>query len=373
MIKNDNLQKLVKARNFVLKNDFQNALEILIKIKEVRLKNNVLDKLYSLRENLKSNKHDESFKTELKLEIFVLIGEIEQLFIGSLKRSRFVYIIAPAIVSLFLIVLTIVFISNKDLYGISSGIIIIIGASGLIFLSKTIFDFLNRQDNSDDDAMDGLKEEQLTNSKRTNKSNLNKSKSYIDSESLGFYSNQINIISHAFVRRIRNEIKYLNKKANMNLTIGVITTAISIAFLISMIFLTPIEELANAKGNELVKFSYTYLPRLTLVVFVELFSFYFLKLYRGNLNDIKYYHNEISDITFKILALKTALMKEENNEYLKTVVEEFLNSNHNKVLEQGQTTVELSTFKQELELHKGITEKLMGVLGHLKPSNNNKY
>lgn len=372
MIRKDILRKLVKARNYVLKNDFQNALNLLIRIKEVRLKSNVFEKLYSLRENLKTIKHEESTKTEFKLELLVLIGDIEQSLLGTFKRSKILNVVAPVIVSLFLIFLTIVFISNKDIFGISSSVIVVVGALGLIFLSKTIFDFLNRQDNSDDDSLDSIKEEQISNTKRA-KSNLNKNKSYIASENLGFYSNQINIISHAFVRRIRNEIKYLNKKANMNLTIGVITTAISIAFLISMIFLTPVEELANAKGNELVKFSYTYLPRLTLVVFVELFSFYFLKLYRGNLNDIKYYHNEISDITFKILALKTTLMKDENSEYLKTVIEEFLNSNHNKVLEQGQTTVELSTFKQELELHKGITEKLMGVLSHLKPSNNGSH
>ena len=49
-----------------------------------------------------------------------------------------------------------------------------------------------------------------------------------------------------------------------------------------------------------------FLPRLTLVVLIEIFAYFFLRLYKSSLGEIKYFQNEITNIEAKALALQAA-------------------------------------------------------------------
>jgi len=152
-------------------------------------------------------------------------------------------------------------------------------------------------------------------------------------------------------RRIENEINALNKKSNVNLTIGVITTASAVIFLFYVSL-----NLAHTFNDWLAFISY-FIPRLTLVIFIEVFSFYFLKLYRTNLNEIQYYQNELTDIDFKIVALKGALLSHDD-EFLKQVLNEVIKIDHNKILKKDETTVDIEKFRAENENTKELLNKI---------------
>jgi len=159
---------------------------------------------------------------------------------------------------------------------------------------------------------------------------------------------------YSIQNRLELEIKSLNKKANMNLVIGTTTTAISIIYLILFSFNIP-------HLKEMIEFFASYLPRLSLIVFIELFSFYFLNLYKHNLNQLKYYQDENTDINFKVISLKVALLSDKS-ELIEKVLSNYLEMQHNKTLTKEQTTIEFEKYKLEAEVNKSISEKLLSLL-----------
>ena len=107
------------------------------------------------------------------------------------------------------------------------------------------------------------------------------------------------------VKRLSQEIEKLSRRANLNLVIGVLTTASAVGLLVYMVL-----------GNEHVfsdvagLMSY-YIPRVTIVILVETFSFFFLRLYKSNLEEIKYYQSQITDINKNQIAHNVAVFSEE--------------------------------------------------------------
>ncbi|MBI5525405.1 MAG: hypothetical protein HY897_03655 [Deltaproteobacteria bacterium] len=100
--------------------------------------------------------------------------------------------------------------------------------------------------------------------------------------------------------RLRREIAALSRRGNLNLTIGVITTGFALSLLAYMIFdeSTSPDSFAAALSH--------YVPRVTTVTFIEVFSFFFLKLYRASLIEIKFYQNELTSLASLQIALATS-------------------------------------------------------------------
>ncbi|TOL29113.1 hypothetical protein CGH99_25420, partial [Vibrio parahaemolyticus] len=69
-------------------------------------------------------------------------------------------------------------------------------------------------------------------------------------------------------RRLMREIDSLTRRGNLNLIIGVLTTLVAVVILASTV-LSGEKQLTN---DELISY---YLPRITLSLFVEIFSFFF--------------------------------------------------------------------------------------------------
>jgi len=88
--------------------------------------------------------------------------------------------------------------------------------------------------------------------------------------------------------RLKFEIKKLSTKANVNLGIG---SAITITALFILYATVIVDDISNFKDT--YSLITHYIPRLSLVVFIEIFAFFFLKLYKSNLDNVKFYHNEI--------------------------------------------------------------------------------
>lgn len=151
--------------------------------------------------------------------------------------------------------------------------------------------------------------------------------------------------------RIEGELARLRRSANLNLVIGTLTTSMAIMALGYEAFRT------NLDFTDTVKLLAHYLPRLSLVVFIEIFAFFFLKLYKANLQDIKYFNNEKTNIDFKIISFKTAI-HQENQELIKLTVEELIKTERNFKLNKNESTVELENIKFEKENNKYLTQIL---------------
>jgi len=140
--------------------------------------------------------------------------------------------------------------------------------------------------------------------------------------------------------RLLKELDALGRRGNLNLALGAITTVIGIFLLGLSVF----SEITAAKDTW--SFLSHFLPRLTLVVLIELFAYFFLSLYKTSLNEIKYFQNELTNIEAKQVALRAALhsnVPDSVNGILNTLA----STERNHVLTKDQTTVELEKAKIE--------------------------
>ncbi|OOF68513.1 hypothetical protein BKG95_03690 [Rodentibacter pneumotropicus] len=123
--------------------------------------------------------------------------------------------------------------------------------------------------------------------------------------------------------RIQNAIAAQNAKANFNLALGVITAVIGIAFLV---FFIPNY---NEPTFDLSQFLYAFLPRLSIVILIETFAYFFLKMYKYNLNEIKYFQNEATSIEHRLQGLNIAIQLD-GKENIETILLAFTSFDKNK-------------------------------------------
>lgn len=103
------------------------------------------------------------------------------------------------------------------------------------------------------------------------------------------------------LKRIQLAINSQNAKANFNLTLGVITAIIGITLMVVFIPNYAVEV------TDLSQFMIDFLPRLSVVILVETFAYFFLRMYKYNLDEIKYFQNEATSIEHKLQSLNIAL------------------------------------------------------------------
>lgn len=104
-----------------------------------------------------------------------------------------------------------------------------------------------------------------------------------------------------------NILKYLYKlsrNSNLNLIIGVVGTITAISVLATSL-------LFNERYLTYESFLLNFIPKISFVVFIQLFAFFFLRLYKANLEDTKYFQNELTNILAKSAAIKLASYTED--------------------------------------------------------------
>jgi len=141
--------------------------------------------------------------------------------------------------------------------------------------------------------------------------------------------------------RLSRELQALGFRGNLNLALGAITTVTGLSLLGWSVF-----QEVSSSINGILGMASHFLPRLTLVILIELFAFFFLSLYKSSLAEIKYFQNEITNLESKQIALKTAV------EYgdvtmITAMVASLASTERNHVLSKDQTTVELEKAKIE--------------------------
>jgi hypothetical protein len=101
--------------------------------------------------------------------------------------------------------------------------------------------------------------------------------------------------------RLRSEIRDLKRRSSYNLGIGFFTTFAAAGLLAYLMAgdKTPLPDLAAVLAR--------YVPRVSFAIFVELFSFFFLRMYRETLAEIRAYQSDLTTLTLRQIGVMSAL------------------------------------------------------------------
>jgi len=152
---------------------------------------------------------------------------------------------------------------------------------------------------------------------------------------------QIRTSFETTLSRLWKEVGVLTRKSNVNLVIGILTTVVAVGLLAYLVLKSPTVPLINM-ADVLSHF----IPRVSVAVFIEVFSFFFLKLYKSNLDEIKYFQNELTNVEMKVIALESAFLADKNKSS-DTIIEQLVRTDRNsKTL--STTTNSLSVEPQDI-------------------------
>lgn len=154
--------------------------------------------------------------------------------------------------------------------------------------------------------------------------------------------------------RLNREITNLGRRGNINLFIGIMTTIVGVCILVYVVYasVSDTDEIGWRSGIHTIL-------RMSLAVFVQTFAYFFLRLYKTSLDDIKYYQNEITNIESKWLALN-AVMEEKDKALLKIIVNSLSKTERNFILKKGDSTLGLE--RERLEKNE-VIELVKDALG----------
>jgi len=143
--------------------------------------------------------------------------------------------------------------------------------------------------------------------------------------------------------RLIGEIEDLANRANVNLYIGIVFSVIGIVIIGVSAFQDSVSVTAPSKSGvslDTVSLIRAYGMKIAVGVFLQIIAFFFLRLYRSSLVDIKYYQNELTNLEGKHQAVVLASTSDDP-ELLHTVVVNLGNTERNRILDKGQGSIGL--------------------------------
>ncbi len=163
--------------------------------------------------------------------------------------------------------------------------------------------------------------------------------------------------------RLMDEVASLSRRGNLNLVIGGVTTVLAVALLAYIVLNAnpPIK----ADSRNLDALLWHYVPRLSVSIFIEIFSFFFLKLYRNSLEEIKYFQNEITNIESRMIGLEAAIYSD-NKTSIENAVLGLSKTERNFRLQKGESTVELEKSKLDSQGAKDLVANLTSIINKNK-------
>jgi len=205
---------------------------------------------------------------------------------------------------------------------------------------------------------------------------------------------------HESRERLQKEIAALGKRANLNLIIGSVATlaALGVLWWVSFEFRfetktssnAVTKTAANAVANSTAPnatsspapasavptpaaVEYTApnwaavianaVPRVTLGLFIQVFAFFFLRLYKSTLEEIKYYQNELTTLHCyhtSLVCCTSDVVKSPNQELQRMLME----VDRNKVLREANAPKSTKSAKESIETAKqfvGLAKEVMAV------------
>jgi hypothetical protein len=128
--------------------------------------------------------------------------------------------------------------------------------------------------------------------------------------------------------RLGKEIAESSRRSSVNLAIGIATTALAAGILAYIAFETkPIFESITILLAH-------YIPRITTIIFVEVFAFFFLRLYKTGLQEIKYFQNELTNIELQAIAIEASLLQKYNKS-MEAIIQQLMKTERNPINQIG--------------------------------------
>lgn len=234
---------------------------------------------------------------------------------------------------------------------IPATILFIIGASSLVSI---IVKFLNSKrptDNYDRKVSEIIaKNEKVTKDIEDVLEEYTKSDSKIAIPVMQPISELIPQTINPIISNIQSYIFKLNSNSIVNLLIGIFGTIFSISVLTYSL-------ISRQQFPTLELFVLNFLPKISFVIFIQLFAFFFLKLYKSNLADSKYFQNELTNMLAKSTALELAF-KIDNKDLIAKLIENLAMTERNFKLAAGETLLNLEKTKLENEFDKELLSQL---------------
>lgn len=157
------------------------------------------------------------------------------------------------------------------------------------------------------------------------------------------------------IRRLDREADGLDRRGDLNLVIGTVTAFIGVSTLAYSAYFSP-------QTQTIQDWLAYFLPRFSLVIIIQIFAYFFLRLYKQNLSEIKYFQNEITNIESRQLALNIAMSSDEMAVRNKILIENLSNTERNFILEKNQTTVDLERDRLDQITNSNLTNVMKDIL-----------
>ncbi|EPM4854011.1 hypothetical protein ACTIRA_004609 [Vibrio parahaemolyticus] len=158
-------------------------------------------------------------------------------------------------------------------------------------------------------------------------------------------------LGRSFTNRINTEIEQLSRRANLYITFGsLITIAAGVILFYVVNDITQLVSIrADTNSNAISSTDwFSLISRFSIVIFVEIFAFFYLRLYKEMMINIKYYQNEITNIEMKMLAIHTIDQQSlTNSEATNSIINSLANCERNFVIDKGKTTIDIERTKVE--------------------------
>jgi hypothetical protein len=179
------------------------------------------------------------------------------------------------------------------------------------------------------------------------------------------------ILERNLLNRLRTEIREQGRRANTNLVVGIIAAAIGIALLLWLAIDT--SEVASQNTNQIndgYRFWSQFLSKSLMSLACNVFAFFFLSTYRRNLSEIRYFHNEMTNMQAKLIATRlTAAPGLE--EVRQKVILDLSAIERNFILKKGELTIDMGAReadRADMDAILGIAKALAGNASLMKPA-----
>ena len=145
------------------------------------------------------------------------------------------------------------------------------------------------------------------------------------------------------VSRLSAEVRELGKRATLNLYIG---SLISVFGLVGLAYFISLSKADLADNLDLRRIVLEFVMRLSLVVILQVFAYFFLRLYRQSIYDIKLFQNELTNVQSKNVAVYVALLADDQKA-LSAIGLALSKTERNFILKKDERTVALLDDERE--------------------------
>lgn len=176
---------------------------------------------------------------------------------------------------------------------------------------------------------------------------------------------RISSIINFATSRLKKEIELLSKRANIYIIFGsAITLGAGLVLYFAVNDILNLYPIKITKEQSIITAIdvFSVAIRLSIVIFIEIFAFYYLRLHKNILEDIKFYQNEITNIEMKILSMYVAVSDESKN----LLVSELAKTERNFIISNKQTTINIEKRKYDTDIFKSTADSITKIIKSVK-------